>query len=410
MSEILFIAHRIPFPPDRGDKIRSHHVLRRLAELGPVHVACFADDPDDLRHEPALAELAASHSLVRRNRPLPVAGLAALAQGLPVSLTAFADARLQSYVARVLATRPVSAIYVFSGQMGQYVPEGFGGRVVIDLVDVDSAKFEAYAAGVGGVRHWLYAREDRLLRAEEARLVGRAGLIVLVSAEEADLLRRRLPHGVDGAVTAMGNGVDTAWYDPEQVPPEPALSGTEGPRLIFTGQMDYPPNVAAAVRAATRIMPVIRQVFPAASLEIVGRRPTGAVLALDGLNGCRVRGAVADVRPWLRGADMALTPLDIARGIQNKVLEAMAMSLPVVASPGAATGIAARAGVELAVADDDAAMARAAMALIANRPAAQAMGAAARRFVEQHHAWPAVLAPLAAALGFPSSGALCDAA
>ena len=410
MSEILFIAHRIPFPPDRGDKIRSHHVLRRLAELGPVHVACFADDPDDLSHEPALAELAASHGLVRRNRPLPVAGLAALAQGLPVSLTAFADPRLRSYVAQVLATRPISAIYVFSGQMGQYVPADFAGRVVIDLVDVDSAKFEAYAGAASGLRQWLYAREDRLLRAEEARLVARAGLTVLVSAEEADLLRHRLPHDVHGTVEAIGNGVDTGWYDPALVRPEPALSAGAGPRLIFTGQMDYPPNVAAAVRAATRIMPVIRQVFPAASLEIVGRRPTAAVLALDGQNGCRVRGAVADVRPWLRGSDLALIPLDIARGIQNKVLEAMAMALPVVASPGAATGIPARDGVELVVAHDDAAMARAALALLTNRPAAEAMGVAARRYVEQRHAWSAVLAPLAGALGFPSSGALCNAA
>ena len=151
MGEILFLAHRIPFPPDRGDKIRSHHILQRLAALAPVHVACFADDPADMAHEPSLAALAASHCLVQRSRPLPLAGLVALAQGQPVSLTAFADRRLASYVAEVIASRPIGAIYVFSGQMGQYVPAGFTGRVVIDLVDVDSAKFGAYAAqGEGG--------------------------------------------------------------------------------------------------------------------------------------------------------------------------------------------------------------------------------------------------------------------
>lgn len=406
MSEILFIAHRIPFPPDRGDKIRSHHVLLRLAELARVHVACFADDAADLAHEPALAGLAASHCLVRRALPLPVAGLAALARGLPVSLTAFADRQLRDYVAKVLATRPISAIYVFSGQMGQYVPAGFAGRVVIDLVDVDSAKFGAYAAAARWPKAWLYAREEQLLRAEEARLVMRADQTLLVSAEEAGLLRQRLSAASQGAVTGMGNGVDTAWYDPDAVAPEPGLRIEQGPgpTLIFTGQMDYPPNAAAAVRAATRIMPAVQKIFPEARFEVVGRHPTAAVRALDGVNGCRVRGAVPDIRPWLRGADLALVPLDIARGIQNKVLEAMAMALPVVASPGAATGIAARDGVDLAVADDDAAMSRAALALLANRAAGQAMGQSARRFVVRHHAWSAVLTPLTQALGLAAPG------
>lgn len=399
MSEILFIAHRIPYPPDRGDKIRSYHIARHLAGLAPLHIACFADDPADLAHDGALAQLAASHCLAHRSKSMAVAGIEALVRHSPVSLAAFRDRRIKNYVARVLRERPISAIYVFSGQMGQYIPQGAGGRVVVDLVDVDSAKFAAYAADASGPWRWLYAREDRLLRAEEARLAARADATLLVSEDEAALLRSRLPSTLFTHVSALGNGIDTVRYDPDQVQPAAGLADRSGPTLIFTGQMDYAPNVAAVVRAAQRIMPRVRSAIPGATFHVVGRQPTAEVLAQNGVNGCTVHGAVDDVRPWLRGADLALVPLEIARGIQNKVLEAMAMGLPVVASPGAATGIAARAGQEITVADSDAALADAVIALLQDPARAHQIGVAARRFVERTLGWDAVLAPLGPLLG-----------
>jgi hypothetical protein len=169
MSEILFISHRIPFPPDRGDKIRSHHIVKRLARLAPVHIATFADDDLDMSEEVELATLARSYKLVRRGKPMVIAGIQALASRQPVSLTAFHDAALAAYVDKVLATRPISTIYVYSGQMGQYVPESFKGRVIADFVDVDSAKFEAYAAKKHPALRWVQSREAKVLREEEAR-------------------------------------------------------------------------------------------------------------------------------------------------------------------------------------------------------------------------------------------------
>ncbi|OZA72208.1 MAG: glycosyl transferase family 1, partial [Sphingomonadales bacterium 39-62-4] len=173
MSEVLFLAHRIPFPPDRGDKIRSCHVLRHIASLAPVHVACFADDEGDMGHEPDLAAVAKSHCLVRRSRSLKLAGIEALATGKPVSLTAFADKTLAAYVAGVLAEHPIGAIYVFSGQMAQYIPTDFQGRVVMDFVDVDSAKFEAYAAQARFPVSQMYVREARLLSRFESDVARR---------------------------------------------------------------------------------------------------------------------------------------------------------------------------------------------------------------------------------------------
>ena len=166
MSEILFLAHRLPFPPDRGDKIRSHHILKRLARLAPVHVATFADDDGDGAAEAELAAIAASYRVVPRGKPLALAALQALALRQPVSLSAFHDRALADYVEGILAARPISTIYVFSGQMGQYVPDSFGGRLIVDLVDVDSAKFEAYAKKRGGLTGWIEMREARMLAAE----------------------------------------------------------------------------------------------------------------------------------------------------------------------------------------------------------------------------------------------------
>lgn len=398
MSEILFLSHRIPFPPDRGDKIRSHHLLKRLAAIAPVHVATFADDEQDADYEVELALTARSHRLVRRTRPLPVAGVLALARRQPVSLTAFHSRQLADYVAQTLLLRPISTVFVFSGQMAQYVPADFAGKVVVDFVDVDSAKFDAYAVESRWPMGWVNAREGRLLAAEEARIAARAQASLFVSAEEATLFAARLspPDRARANLVALGNGIDTGLFDPALVVSEPRLAALSGPPLIFTGQMDYPPNVAAVVRAATRIMPLIRKAVPDATFHVVGRKPTAEVQALEGLNGTHVWGRVDDIRPWLRGADLALVPLEIARGVQNKVLEAMAMALPVVASPQAATGIPALAARDLAIGHGDEDLAAACVALLADRRAARQLGLAARRFVEQAHNWDAVLAPLAA--------------
>ena len=401
MGEILFLAHRIPFPPDRGDKIRSHHILRRLAELAPVHVACFSDDERDAAAEADLAAIAASHCLIERRKPLALAGVEAVLRRQPVSLTAFHHQRIADYVAEVIAARPIATIFVFSGQMGQYIPAGFKGRVVVDFVDADSAKFDAYAASGNAASRWINAREARLLLDEEARLARRADASLLVSHEEALLFGNRLSNDERRAsrIRVLENGIDSQLFDPAAVSAAPVLAALTGPKLIFSGQMDYPPNVSAAIRAATRVMPRIREAYPTASLHIVGRKPAAEVKALDGVHGSRVWGRVDDMRCWLSGCDLALVPLEIARGVQNKVLEAMAMAMPVVASPGAATGIGAEPGRELAVADSDEELAAAAIALLANRDKAAVMGLAARRFLEDRRSWQATLAPLADLVG-----------
>jgi sugar transferase (PEP-CTERM/EpsH1 system associated) len=397
-GEILFLAHRIPFPPDRGDKIRSHHILKALAELAPVHVATFAETPADRAQEPHLRQVAATHCLVSRAKPVPLAGVEALLEGAPVSLTAFRHRAIAEFVARTLRERPVDTIYVFSGQMGQYIPTDWDGRLVVDLGDVDSAKFESYGREARWPKSRLFVREDRLLRVEEERLARIADRTLLVSEAEAALLRLRLRDPGRARIEALGNGIDLEAFDPATTAPHPQLAAP-GPHIVFTGQMDYPPNVAAVTRFVRAILPAIHRTHGTARFHIVGRAPMAEVRALENEEGVSVWGEVPAVQPFLAAADLVVAPLTIARGIQNKVLEAMAMAQPVVLSPEAATGIAATDGTHFAVEATDAGFAARCLALLADDEAATRMGAAARRFAVERMSWPAALAPLARLMG-----------
>lgn len=403
-GEILFLSHRIPFPPNRGDKIRSHHVLRHLAGLAPVHVATFADDAADMAGETDLTALTASHCLIERSKPMWRAGLEALASVKPVSLTAFHSQRISAYVRDLIGTGRITTIYAFSGQMGQYIPADFAGRVVFDFVDVDSAKFEAYAETGTGPRRWIDAREGRLLAAEEARLTARSHVSLLVSNEEAALFRARLNPELRNSsdVRTLRNGIDSALFAPGVCEPSAAMLACTGPRLVFAGQMDYAPNIAAAQRAAVNILPLVRAQFSDATLHIVGRNPPAELRAHHGRNGVYVWGAVDDIRCSLAAADLALVPLTIARGVQNKVLEAMSMTLPVVLTAAAATGIGGSDGVTYALGESNQDLAAQTVAMMRQSDRARDLGQAARQFVIDGLSWDATLTPLAGMLGLAS--------
>ncbi|MEE4153888.1 MAG: TIGR03087 family PEP-CTERM/XrtA system glycosyltransferase [Erythrobacter sp.] len=409
MSEVLFLAHRVPFPPDRGDKIRAHHLLRFLAGRARVHVGCFTENEADRAALRELAAVAASHHAPRRAKPLALAGAEAVLAGKPVSLTAFHHAGLAQWVRQTLAERPIAAIVVFSGQMGQYVPSDFAGRVIVDLCDVDSAKFEAYAAA--GERVWLNRREARLLAAEEARLTARADATLLISRAEAELFEARLAGSANARIEVVGNGIDAHCFDPALVAPHEALAAQPGPHFVFTGQMDYRPNEQAALFAIDRFLPAVRAAFPAAQLHIVGRSARAGLIARGSAPGVKVWGEVPDVRPFLAGSHCVVAPLMIARGVQNKVLEAMAMACPVLLTTEAATGIDARDGAHwlVAPAEPDAMLERV-RPILENAAAARSLGEEARRFVLAHHAWEACLAPLARLLDFPTSSEARNAA
>jgi sugar transferase (PEP-CTERM/EpsH1 system associated) len=394
MADLLFLAHRIPFPPDRGDKIRSFHELRHLARLGRVHLACFADDESDAANLAGLREaigpaLGEAHVEIRRTSRI-AAGARALLSGRPVSLAAFDSPSLRGFVERMLGRGGIATIFVFSGQMAQFVPNGTPAHFVMDFGDVDSAKFESYAAD-GGPLAWIHRREGRELAAFERETAERADVSLFVSEAEAVLFRSRSGlHGAD--IRALQNGVDLDYFSPGRRP-----SRVGAPLIAFTGQMDYAPNIDAVRWFSAEVMPFL----PDARFAIVGRNPPPAVQRLAGER-VTVTGAVADVRDWLAAADVVAAPLRIARGIQNKVLEAMAMARPVVASPAAFEGIEAEPGRDLLVAESASAQAEAIAGLFADSGRARTIGLAARRRMEEAYRWDARLKPLAQIAGLPA--------
>lgn len=405
MGEILFIAHRIPYPPDRGDKIRSWNIVRRLADLAPVHIAAFADDERDMGFAADLERISASTVIVPRDISRPRAALQGLLHGRPLSIALFDDPRLRAHIARLLAERPISAVFVYSGQMAQYVaglsPDV---RFIMDFCDLDSAKFAGFGAAQMGPMGWINRREGRRLLAFEKETARRADVSLFVSEAEAALFQEKADLD-PGRVRVLENGVDLDYFNPAaDFAPLPPEERGKGPLLVFTGQMDYRPNVEAVDYFARHSLPLVRQRHPDARFAIVGRRPTAAVQALARLPGVIVTGSVPDVRGWLAAADIVVAPLRLARGIQNKVLEAMAMARPVVASMQAAEGIDAVDGSHFRVANDSDEEARMVLLLLNSPAEAVELGKAARRRVEERYSWRAALAPLSGIVDMPHTG------
>jgi sugar transferase (PEP-CTERM/EpsH1 system associated) len=396
-GEILFLCHRVPFPPDRGDKIRSHNLLKKLCAMAPVHVGCFADDGRDMSFATELAAITESREIVARSSSRAVAGLIGLARRQPLLIALYEHPKLHDWVRWTLANRPISAVVAYSAQMAHFVPTLRPNvRFVMDFVDLDSAKYVAYGEQQGGPMGWVNRREGRVLLEFEKKVAARADVCTFVSEAEADLFRAASGLGTN-KVRALENGVALDYFDPvanfQPLPPE---DRGQGPLIVFTGQMDYRPNIEAVQSFVQDSLPAIRAVHADVRFAIVGRNPTPAVEALGEQPGIVVTGGVLDVRGWLAAADVVVAPLRIARGIQNKVLEAMAMGRAVVASAQAAEGIDARADEHLLIAADAIEEAAMVLSLLADPARARVLGTAARARMVERYDWAATLADLPA--------------
>jgi len=386
MKELLFLAHRIPYPPDKGDKIRSSHLLRHLALRYKVHLGAFIDDARDWAHVGKLKEMCGETCFVPlRAMPARVLSLAALATGEPLTLRYFRSARLKNWVEDVLRSRPVERAMVYSSAMAQYLPGASAGRVrrVLDFVDLDSDKWRQYGERSRGLLRWLYRREaERLLECERSYAQD-FDASLFVSEAEARLFTALAPKAA-GRVAVVMNGVDTDYFSPERDYPNP-YSADEAV-LVFTGAMDYWANVDAVVWFTREVFPLVRASFPEACFYIVGARPAREVLDLGQVPGVRVTGTVPDTRPYLAHARAAVAPLRMARGVQNKVLEAMAMARPVVASPQAVAGISPCAELLEWATDVPSAAAQFLVAALRGS-AATGRGEALREHVLRHYRW-----------------------
>jgi sugar transferase (PEP-CTERM/EpsH1 system associated) len=395
MQDLLFLSHRVPYPPDKGEKIRAWHIFRHLARTHRMHLGCFIDDPADWEHLPVVRALCADVACFPLNRRVAMLkSLLRLRRGEPLSLGYFHDSRLQRWARAKLANPAIERVFVFSSAMAPYVMNAGVARQgaqtrVLDFVDVDSAKWTAYGATAKLPMRAVWAREGRTLLAFERQAAACFDHSLFVSEHEWQCFVTLAPETV-GRTGWVDNGVDLGHFSPAKDLPPPFDHG--GADVVFTGRMDYRPNIDAAQWFARAVMPLLRAGRPEARFWIVGAAPAREVNELAALPGVHVTGRVPDTRPYLAYADVVVAPLRIARGIQNKVLEAMAMARPVIATPEAFEGVRAMPGRDILLADGAADMLQRINEVLDGRH--PTLGIAARQAVEAGHQWSVTLRPL----------------
>ena len=387
---LLYLVHRVPFPPDKGDRIRTFQFLRYLSQKFDVHLASLADEPVEDHVIETLQRYCKRVAVAQIRGPMRWArALVSLARGRTVTEGAFSSAELRTVLKRWSSDTHFHIALASASSMVPYLRLPGLARIptVVDLIDVDSEKWFDYAATKRGPKSWLYRLEGRRLRRLEQDLATWAKAITLVSAAEVGILRQFCS---EGQVKAIGNGVDLEYFQPQEPQTEQGC--------VFVGALDYWPNIEGICWFCEDVWPKVRSRYPEATVSIVGRRPAPAVCRLAQLPGVKLVGQVPDVRPHLSGAAVSIVPLRIARGIQNKVLESMAMGKAAVASPQALEGLEAQPGADVLCASTPQQWVDSILSLMAMPDLRRRIGAAGRRYVEEHHRWQRCLQPLDALL------------
>lgn len=385
MAKIVFLAQRVPWPPDRGDKITTWRLLERLGRQHEVHTLAFAHGrEDELAAEALRAKGYRITTVPWDARTQKLRALPLLLTSKPITLGVYGSSRLQAEVDR--AVQGADVAYAYSSSMGAFLLDHAHLRRVMHFAELDSDKWRQYAARSHGPMRWLWAREARTLLEFERRIATAFDASILCTPLEQEVFARYIP-GVDSLV--LRNGVDLEYFRPQRQARREA-------ELVFTGVMDYEPNVDGVEWFAREILPLIRRRVPAARFTIVGSKPVERVQRLAAIEGVTVTGRVEDVRAYVHAAAVSVAPLRIARGIQNKVLEAMACGVPVVGTTSATQGVECVAGRDLLVRDAAADFADEVVRLLQDPAEAEALGARGRALVEERYAWERVLQPLEA--------------
>ncbi len=396
--KILLFSHRTPYPPHKGNQIRPFNVLTSLVARGhEVHLLAFAEGTEELNTKTQLAEHCASATLIPLDRLAGnIKALLSLPSHTPPSVAYFNSAAMHREVKRIVATHGIEAMVVYSSTMSQYVPPEFIPHTVVDMADTDSEKWLDYAKEKRPPMSWIYNIEGQRLRSYEYWIVRNFGYSSLHTQREINVLTE-LTAGERKKLIPITNGVDLEQFRPDVFPPfapermpeneRQFFTDAAAPRIVFTGAMDYYPNAEACVWFANAIFPTIRTQFPTAQFLIVGSKPTPQVIALNELPGVMVTGFVADVRPYLAAAKVCVIPLRIARGVQNKALEAMASGRAVIATPDVIIGVGASAPDHLLMARTEQEFADAVLRVLRDDTLRTQLETAGRDFVVRECSW-----------------------
>jgi polysaccharide biosynthesis protein PslH len=358
---VLFLTHRLPYAPNRGDRVRAFHLLKAMAQHAQVDLLSLVHDDEEASHAGDLRDIVATTTIARVPRLLNhVRGAALLATSRPLTHVLLDSPEVVPAIHKLIRQHPPDLVFAFCSGMMRFamLPPLDKVPCILDMVDADSAKWDDLARIKRGPARWIYSREARCLGAFETRAMHHARATFVVNSRERDILRRQ---SADARVDVLENGVDLRAFKPAK-PPSP------NPVVVFCGVMNYAPNEAGAIWLAREVWPLVRTARPDARLMIVGALPTAAVIALGKDEGVTVTGAVDDVKPYLWDAAVAAAPLWTARGIQNKVLEAVAAGLPCVVVPPVAEGLPPEVTPACPVASDAASFAKTLLELLSVSP------------------------------------------
>lgn len=379
---ILFLSQRVPYPPNRGDKITTWRLVDRMRRTHEVTCVAFAHDQVDIEAARELDAMGIPTIAIRhRDGWKRLTSTPLLLSRKPLTLGVYRSRKLQATVDRLIPN--VDLAYAYSSSMGAFLEKHSGKPRIMHLGELDSDKWRQYSEQAGFPMRQVYQREARTLLEFERRIANSFSESVLCTPIEQKLFEEKIP-GARSIV--LRNGVDLGYYKPSGEP----WAG----HIVFTGVMNYHPNVDACRFFVKEVLPLVRKEFPRATFTIVGSNPTPEVRKLGRTLGVSVTGYVHDTRKILRTAAVSIAPLRIARGIQNKVLEALAMGVPVVGTSPAVQGVDGVAGRDYLVADSAQAFAEAIRKLLRDPEEAQELGMRGRRFVEETYDWDVVFKPL----------------
>ncbi|SIS47614.1 TIGR03087 family PEP-CTERM/XrtA system glycosyltransferase [Neptunomonas antarctica] len=386
---LLFLCHRIPYPPNKGDKIRVYHLLKYLADHYTIYLGTFIDDPSDWKYVGNVEAFCAKSCFIKLD-PLSakIKCIKGFFTGKPLTLPYYENHELQQWINSVVREHHIDKVLAVSAVMAQFLTDPSLGlnTKIIDIVDIDSDKWQQYSDMKMWPLSWVYRREARTLLSYEKQVADFFDISFFVSSAEAELFKKKAL-GLEHKITFYNNGVDSEYFTLLNICSSPYPKNILP--IVFTGAMDYWPNIDAVNWFAKKVMPELKKILPDICFYIVGSNPSEQVRQLQKTGEVDVIGRVEDIRPYIHHAMASVAPMRIARGIQNKVLEAMAMEKTVVVSTMGLEGINAESGTEIILADSVEEYVKEINAIVQGKY--QSMGSTARKRVQADFNWSETL-------------------
>ncbi|MFT2090386.1 TIGR03087 family PEP-CTERM/XrtA system glycosyltransferase [Paraglaciecola sp. 2405UD69-4] len=401
---ILLLSHRVPFPPNKGEKIRTFHQVQHLNELGhQVHLIAPYEDETELVYFKALEDSLCSTVTTSLLSKKLVRLLKGLIKGKALSVANFYNLKLQKQFDDFVTKNNIDAIICSASSVAEYVfkSEALEAMkraplLIMDFMDVDSDKWGQYKESSSFPMSLIYSREQRLLKAYEKQIVEQFDTCYLIAEAEVNLFNEKVIKS--DKVQVMGNGLDTSAYYPN-----PLKKQSGGSTFLFTGVMNYKPNEDAVLWFVKECWPSILKTHPESRFIIAGMSPSSDILQLKNEESIEVTGFVDDILPYYHQADIFVAPFRLARGVQNKVLQAFSCALPVISTPMGAEGILCTPGKDILIASTPAEFIQQAKKLISNTKLAESIAQNSEEIIKQNYSWQSQLKPLVSLLSRETS-------